>query len=225
MIILVSVLHSGRRSRIQTLEVLCHIARATPNKPRAAQIRTRQERAYKHQNATLSERHPLLHGPLDHTHISHPKCSRPYRSHYTASLASVFDSHTCTALRARLLFNPNPLLLASRAQVLICSSDAKLLVSSLPASLPRLYPALKLNALRKTTTPADTTHVISVGVMYKSSLELDRRAFFNARRSRLELRPPAGTTAFRLFSLSGLEEAEVEVDVRRMVGWKDGSWN
>lgn len=42
-----------------------------------------------------------------------------------------------------------------------------------------------------------------------------------ARRSRLELRP---VTALRLFSFRCAEEDEVEVDTRRMVGLKVGSW-
>jgi len=96
-----------------------------------------------------------------------------------------------------------------------------------PASLPTAYPAEKLSALKTTTTPALTTQVSSVGDTNSSSalyaVDVARR-FFTARRSLDALR----LAGLRLLSFAAVRpsadaEAEVEVDVRRIVGWKVGS--
>lgn len=118
----------------------------------------------------------------------------------TLSLSRMHQNHqiinqgkhqtTPAALLAKLLLNPNPLLPASLAQFLTCSTFPPNCPSNFPASFPTLYPALKLRAERTTTTPAVATQVNNVGVTceYMRSSEeegveedLRRRAFFLSR--------------------------------------------
>lgn len=134
---------------------------------------------------------------------------------------------TCTALLAKVRRKPRLLLPASLAQLRTGSSTAKPPASSRPASLPTLYPAPKLKALRKTTTPAETIHVMSVGLTScSSSAELARRAFFATRRSRdsgrlRRLIEDASCSALGWWQA----DADVLVLERRMVGLNVGSWN